>query len=90
MLEKVKMALRISGEDFDSQIADLIESGKADLQSIGINPDDSKPLIAQAITLYCRLYFGEPDDFDRLRSAYDELRGQLQFSSAHRTEAYDG
>lgn len=78
MLEKVKKAVRQTGAGFESELEDLIAECKADLQSIGVEPDDSRPLIQKAIKLYCRVNFGEPDDYDRLKTAYDEIRAQLQ------------
>lgn len=87
MIDQVKQALRITGNDFNFEIAELIEAAKADLRSIGVSDDDSKPLVAMAIKMYCRMNFGQPDDYDRMKRAYDELKGQLQLSTAHRTEA---
>lgn len=83
MLESVKMACRKSTDAFDSEFRELIEEAKADLQSIGIvvpGEEEPSPLIAKAIKLYCRLNFGQPDDYDKLKSAYDELKAQLQMT----------
>lgn len=85
------LVLRQTGATFNEEIADLIESCRADLASIGVEPDVSKPLIRRAVKVYCRLNFGEPDDYDRLKRAYDELRAQLQCNTAHRRKGeYDG
>ena len=40
------------------------------------------PFAARAVITYCRLHFGSPEDFDRLKVAYDELKGQMRESSA--------
>ena len=54
MLEDVKNALRISDDDFDNEIRDLIEAAKSDLETSGvassfIREDKNGPLIKNAI-----------------------------------------
>ena len=39
------------------------------------------PLLIRAICAYVRAHFGSPDDYDRLKAAYDENKAQLQTSS---------
>lgn len=87
MLSEVKLVLRQTGDDFDGEILSLIEDCKADLLSIGIRPDDSLPLVRRAIKLYCRMHFGQPEDYERLKNAYDEMRAQLKISRGYRLEA---
>lgn len=84
MLNKVKLALRISTSAFDTEITDLIASAKADLGLVGINVDEDEPLIARAIITYCRVNFGEPDDYERLKRSYDEQKAQLKSSLLYR------
>lgn len=78
MLNKVKTALRIATDRFDNEISDLIESAKADLGIVAeiVNEDDA--LTRQAIITYCRLHFGQPDDYDRLERSYNEQKAQLR------------
>lgn len=78
MLNKVKTALRIATDRFDNEIGDLIESAKADLGIVAeiVNEDDA--LTRQAIITYCRLHFGQPDDYDRLERSYNEQKAQLR------------
>ena len=81
MLEKVKLALRVSTGAFDSEIEDLIAAALADL---GIDQrEESDPLILRAVITYCRVYFGEPSDFDKMRAAYDEQKAQLQTATGY-------
>lgn len=79
MLNKVKLALRVTTNDFDSEITDLILAACADLGIVGvtamITTDDA--LLIRAIITYCRLHFGQPEDFDRLKKSYDEQKAQL-------------
>lgn len=35
------------------------------------------PVMLEAIITYCRLNFGTPDDYDRLKRSYDEQKAQL-------------
>ena len=81
MLEDIKNALRISGDDFDKEVRDLIEACKQDLMSSGIasscfNKDDK--LIKRAIINYCKAEFGyDNPDSEKFRQAYDSLKAKL-------------
>lgn len=81
----VKTALRISNNAFDDEIEMLIAAAKIDLVHADVvkatADDDSNPLIRRAIITYCRLNFGEPSDYDRLKRAYDEIKHQLSMNS---------
>lgn len=89
MLNKVKLALRLKTDVYDTEITDLIEAAKADLQITDIylskleNAGESNPLIIRAVILYCKLYFGfvEDGEFSRIKKAYDELKAQLSMNS---------
>ena len=84
MLEKVKLALRITTDAFDEEINDLIAAAQADLGIAGVNAiADADPLITRAIVTYCRVHFGQPEDFDRLKAAYDEQKAQLQMATGY-------
>lgn len=79
MLEKVKLALRITTDAFDSEITDLIAAACADLGVVGVEAESTTTdaLLTRAIITYCRLHFGSPDDYDRLRDSYAEQKAQL-------------
>lgn len=84
MLDKIKLALRITTAAFDTEIEDLIAAALADLGLAGIAKlDETDPLILRAVTTYCRANFGSPDDYDRLKAAYDEQKAQLQVSTGY-------
>ena len=84
LLDKVKLALRITTQAFDSEITDLIAAALADLGLAGVIVDDeADPLIIRAVTTYCRVNFGQPDDYDRLKAAYDEQKAQLRTATGH-------
>lgn len=80
MLSKVKLVLRLTVNDYDSEIEGLIAAALADLGIAGIPATtlQSDALIIRAVITYCRLNFGSPDDYDRLKASYDEQKAQLQ------------
>jgi hypothetical protein len=84
MLEKVKLALRITTNAFDSELTDLISAAQMDLGIAGVViPDEIDAIVSRAITTYCKLNFGEPDDYDRLKRSYDEQKAQLSMATGY-------
>ena len=84
MLEKVKLALRITTDAFDSEIQDLIDAALADLGIAGVTTiTATDPLIVRAVTTFCRVNFGQPDDYDKLKYSYDEQKAQLQVATGY-------
>lgn len=80
MLEKIKLSLRITTDAFDSEIQDLISAAMLDLGLAGVEGENvvqDDALIIRAVTTYCRLHFGAPDEYDRLKASYDEQKAQL-------------
>lgn len=84
MLEKVKLALRITTDAFDGEIQDLIDAALADLGIAGVTTiTETDPLIVRAVTTFCRANFGQPDDYDKLKYSYDEQKAQLQVATGY-------
>lgn len=84
MLESVKLALRITTDAFDDEIQDLINAALADLGIAGItNLDEADALIKRAVITFCRVNFGEPDDYGRMKASYDEQKAQLQVATGY-------
>lgn len=85
MLTRVKLALRITTDLFDSELTDLINAAMLDLGIAGVSGEEADPLIARAIITYCKIHFGEPSDrdFDRLKAAYDEQKAQLSTATGY-------
>lgn len=84
MLDKVKLALKIMTEDFDEEINDLIDAGLLDLGIAGVKEVGTEDaLIIRAIVTYCRMNWGSPSDYDKLKASYDEQKAQLSMSSAY-------
>jgi hypothetical protein len=84
MLELVKLALRITTDAFDSELNMLIEAAQTDLGIAGVVlPENLDPICQRAVTTYCKLHFGEPDDYDRLKASYDEQKAQLSMATGY-------
>ncbi|WP_026089370.1 MULTISPECIES: head-tail connector protein [Bacillus] len=59
MLEKIKKALRISHDQLDDEITDLIEACKLDMKISGVNViNETDPLIIRAVITYSKANFG--------------------------------
>lgn len=86
MIERVKLALRITTFAFDEEIADLIDAALKDLGIAGVTNDDiTDPLIIRAVITYCKCNFGQPDDYDRLKASYDEQKAQMSMATGYTT-----
>lgn len=84
MLELVKLALRITTDAFDSELNMLIEAAQTDLGIAGVVvPGEVDPICKRAVITYCKLHFGEPDDYDRLKASYDEQKAQLSMATGY-------
>ena len=88
LLGKVKLAMRMVTNDFDSELTDLINAGFKDLGIAGVNGEDVAPddsLIIQAIITYCKMNFGyvSKDDYARLKASYDEQKAQISMATGY-------
>lgn len=78
MLDKVKMALRITTNAYNDELNDLINSAKLDLGIAGVVlPASLDEVCRTAIIAYCKTYFGNSEDADRWKKVYDEQKAQL-------------
>lgn len=81
MLDKVKLALKITTTDFDSELNDLISAALLDLGVAGVETTTTDALINRAVCTYCRCNWGSPSDYDKLKASYDEQKAQLGMCS---------
>lgn len=84
VLDDVKLALRVTTNAFDSELLDLIVAAQNDLGVAGVTEtaaDD--PLVKRAVVTYCRVHFGTPDDYERMKRSYDEQKAQLSTHTGH-------
>lgn len=82
MLEAVKKACRVTAAAYDDELTGLIAAAKADLALAGVKKEkaenDTDPLIRRAVITFCKLNFGAPENYDKLKASYDEQKAQLQ------------
>lgn len=84
MLDRVKIALRITSNTFNDELNGLIASAQLDLGVAGVVlPAELDELCKTAIITYCKMNFGNPDDYDRLKKAYDEQKAQLSMATGY-------
>ena len=84
MLELVKTALRITTTAYDSELNYLIDAAKLDLGIAGVGvPDELDAIVKKAIITYCKMSFGLPEDYDRLKRSYDEQKAQLSNATGY-------
>lgn len=86
MLDKVKTALRLNeiDEAMEQELLDLIDAAKQDLGIAGvIVPDTLDAICTKAVITYCKMSFGLPEDYDRLKKSYDEQKAQLSNATGY-------
>lgn len=84
IIDKTKMALRITTTAYDDELTDLIEAAKQDLGIAGvIVPSELDAIVTRAIITFCKMSFGLPEDYDRLKASYDEQKAQLSNATGY-------
>lgn len=90
MLNRVKLALLISSNDFDSEINILIgaackDMGIAGVEGLTVNTFSNDDIIIRAIISYCGYQFelmhGTLDRSEAYKKAYDEQKAQLSMAT---------
>ncbi len=86
MLTDVKRSLRISVNQFDTEIADLIAAARIELIQAGVRKDkaesDTDSLIKRAVTVYCKANFGyDNPEADRMALSFWNLKQSLRLSA---------
>lgn len=85
-LAKIKLSMRITTDAFDAELEDLIAAAVKDLGIAGVAEaleNITDPLILRAVTTYCKMHFGLPDEYDRLKASYDEQKAQLSTATGY-------
>lgn len=93
LLDKVKVACRVTSTAYDDELADLIEAGLADLNITDIDSDllvngsELDPLVQRAVITYCKMNFGYLSDeqYQKFKESYDEQKAQMLMSSNYTT-----
>lgn len=84
MIDDVKMALRITTNAYNDELERLVNAAKRDLGVAGVVvPETIDDLVLQAVVTYCKMSFGLPEDYDRLKKSYDEQKAQLSNATGY-------
>lgn len=87
MLGLVKKALRITTTYFDDELNQLIAAALLDLglggASSGVLVENYDALVNQAVITYVKANFGQPEDYDKIKQAYDEQKAQLGMATGY-------
>lgn len=92
MLNKVKLALLISSNDFDQELLDLIGAALIDLQIGDVDPEKADiettdPAIIRAVCTYCGYQFevlhGSLERSAAFKKSYDEQKAQMSMASGY-------
>ena len=83
MLDKVKLALRIKSVAFNEVIESLINAAMLDLGIAGVETDIIDAALERAIITYCKMHFGDSENYDQLKKSYDEQKAPLSMSSEY-------
>ena len=90
MLERARAALRLKTQAFDDELISHIEAAAEDLRLAGIAvPNDVihtelKPLILEAIIVYCKANFGFNNDTERFAAAYENMKIKMRLAGDYR------
>lgn len=79
MLSKVKAAIPVKTNYYDSELNSLIAAAVVDLGIVGVYTDatTTDAALTRAIITYCKANFGNPSNYDQLKASYDEQKAQL-------------
>ena len=86
LLDKVKLALKLTTNAYDDDLTGLTEAAKLDLGIAGVVlPTTLDALCERAIITYVMVHFGASADADykRLKASYDEQKAQLQTATGY-------
>lgn len=86
LLQKTKLALRITVDAYDTDITELIAAAKLDLGIAGVSlPTTLDAICERAIITYVKLHFSVMTDgeYSRLKASYDEQKAQLATATGY-------
>lgn len=85
LLEKVKLSARISGDAFDDDVQDMIDSAREELVQSGVSrkmaESSDDPLIIRAMKIYVKANFGidSPNAY-RFQQSFESLKRHLSMA----------
>lgn len=87
MIDLVKGALRVTTDapGIISEIENLINAAKLDLEIAGVKYIEDDPLIQRAVIFYCKGHFGfDNPEAERFLRSYEMLKQHLSLSGDYR------
>ena len=84
LIDDVKVALWVKSNAFDTELNNMIDAAQVDLGIAGVDlPDTLDPICKQAIITYCKIHFGQPENYADLKASYDEQKAQLSMATGY-------
>jgi len=86
LLQKVKLALRVTVDAYNEDLTTLIASAKLDLGIGGVVlPETLDEICERAIITYCKIHFLTLTDgeYSRMKASYDEQKAQLATATGY-------
>lgn len=99
LIDDVKLALRVSEDDFDDEVLGLMRAALMDMRRTGVreellDPVSPSPLAKMAVIQYCKANFGyDNPEADRFMASYRQTVADLLNSSSNECDDasyYDG
>ncbi len=86
LLDKTKLALRVTVTNYDTELMALIDAAKLDLGIAGVElPPYLDAVCERAVITYCKVHFSALTDgeWSRLKASYDEQKAQLATATGY-------
>ncbi len=84
LFDEVKISLRLTKDNLDTEIQEYIDSALAFIENAGVTPDTDKPLIKTAVKDYCRWKFDYDHKGDDYHNAFDDLLKTMTLSGEYK------
>ncbi len=91
MLSAIKLSMRISHNQLDTDIQREIDACLRDLARVGVvlQTDEARPLVIKAAELWCKATYDYLGKGDAFRTRYVDLRNSLSLAEEYNSEAED-
>lgn len=92
MLARIKLALMLSTNDFDTELVGLIKAAVEDLgiagvEGLTVSTDSTDEIVIRAVITYVcyqfELVYGDQNRAKNLKASYDEQKAQLSMSTGY-------
>lgn len=85
LIQELMKTVRVKSETAESEVKDLAEACKKDLEIAGVYvKDEEEALCRQAIKLYCKAHYGYDKDSEKFRAAYAALKDSMALSGDYK------